>query len=100
MKTNSRWTEALANQYSASTLRRIPYAMIIVLLICIALMLAGRASWGFSLLTLDFFMLADYLTVKLAQKNINVIFSMLLGTLISVIVTGIVILGLGLLFKW
>ncbi|KID43489.1 hypothetical protein LbDm2_1656 [Levilactobacillus brevis] len=45
-------------------------------------------------------MLADYLTVKLAQKNINVIFSMLLGTLISVIVTGIVILGLGLLFKW
>ena len=98
MKTNSRWTEALANQYSSSMLRRIPYAMIIVLLICIALMLAGRASWGFSLLTLDFFMLADYLTIKLAQKNINVIFSMLLGTLISV--TGIVILGLGLLFKW
>lgn len=100
MQSNSRWTVALAKQYSLTTMKKIPYVMIIVLLICIALMLAGRASWGFSLIGLDFFMFADYLSVKLAQKNINFILSILIGALVSFIVFGIITLALGLLFKW
>lgn len=100
MQSNSRWTVALAKQYSLATMKKIPYVMIIVLLICIALMLAGRAFWGFSLIGLDFFMFADYLSVKLAQKNINFILSILIGALVSFIVFGIITLALGLLFKW
>lgn len=100
MQSNSRWTIALANQYSSSTLKKVPYVMIIVLLVCIALIMVGRSSWGFSLIGLDFFMLADYLSVKLAQKNINFIFSILLGTMVSFVVFGIITLVLGLLFKW
>lgn len=46
MQSNSRWTVALANQYSLSTMKKIPYVMIIVLLISIAFIVVGRASWG------------------------------------------------------
>jgi len=100
MQSNSRWTVALANQYSLSTMKKIPYVMIVVLLICITFMVVGRASWGFSLIGLDFFMFADYLSVKLAQKNINFIFSILLGAMVSFIVFVLITLALGLLFKW
>ncbi len=46
MQSNSRWTVALANQYSLSTMKKIPYVMIIVLLVSIAFIVVGRASWG------------------------------------------------------
>lgn len=81
-------------------MKKIPYVMIIVLLIGIAFIVADRASWGFSLIGLDFFMFADYLSVKLAQKSINFIFSILLGVIVSFIVFGLTTLALGLLFKW
>lgn len=100
MQSNSRWTVALANQYSLSTMKKIPYVMIIVLLISIVFIVVGRASWGGSLIGLDFFMFADYLSVKLAQKNINFVFSILLGALVSFVIFVLVTLSFGLLFRW
>lgn len=100
MKLGPRWTQAVANQYSVKTLKIIPYGMLAVLVICLVLAGLGATNLSFSLLTLDFFMLADYFTVRLTQRRIQVILSGILGTLGAAIIFGVITLALGLLFKW
>lgn len=100
MKLDSRWTKAVANQYSTKTLVIVPYVMLVILLVCFALAGLGYSDLCFSLLTLDFFMFADYIMVRLARQKIHFLLSGLLATIGAAIIFGMVTLVLGFLFKW
>jgi len=100
MKLGAYWTKTIANQYSQNTLKKIPYIILIVLLVCIGISIAGYSSAGFGILSLDFLFLADFFTVKLARRNIHFIISGLVGTLGAAVIYGIIALVLGLLLNW
>ena len=100
MRLGAHWTKAVANQYSQNTLRKLPYLILIILLVCIGLAVVGDSNASFGALSFDFFLLADFFTVKLARRNIHFMISGLIGTLGAAMVYGILTLALGLLFKW
>lgn len=95
-----RWTKAVANQYSQNTLRKLPYLILIILLVCLGLAAVGDSNASFGVLSFDFFLLADFFTVKLARRNIHFMISGLIGTLGAAVIYGVLTLAMGLLFKW
>ena len=63
------------------------------------LVAVGLPSVGFGVLSLDFFLLADFLTAWLAQHRVTALLSLLLGAVLALVIYGVVVFGLSVIFK-
>lgn len=92
----ARWTATLAQ---GTQLKPLGLVLMGMAILGSGLVAVGLPSVGFGVLSLDFFLLADFLTAWLAKHRVTALLSLLLGAVLALVIYGVVVFGLSVIFK-
>ncbi|MDT7013433.1 hypothetical protein [Levilactobacillus namurensis] len=87
-----------ADEYSPRRLHWFGLGLIVALILGIGLITARATTWGYGLLGVWFFPLADYLTLQFLRWHWPSVVSLIVGTLLGAVVTMAVMLGCAFVF--